>query len=77
VLNSTERAHLGFAGKLMTYENGLRFLTDYLQGDTYYKIKHPRHNLDRCRTQFALVRSIEAAQHDMVRIIVEASQRHD
>ena len=69
VLNATERAHLGFAGKLMTYENGLRFLTDYLQGDTYYKIKHPRHNLDRCRTQFALVRSIEAAQGEMTRII--------
>ncbi|MBP9912496.1 MAG: aminoglycoside phosphotransferase family protein [Opitutaceae bacterium] len=69
VLNATERAHLGFAGKLMTYENGLRFLTDYLQGDTYYKIKHPRHNLDRCRTQFALVRSIEANQGEMNRIL--------
>lgn len=69
MLNATERAHLGFAGKLMTYENGLRFLTDYLQGDTYYKIKHPCHNLDRCRTQFALVRSIESAQGEMTRII--------
>jgi aminoglycoside phosphotransferase (APT) family kinase protein len=69
VLNAMERAHLGFAGKLMAYENGLRFLTDYLQGDTYYKIKHPRHNLDRCRTQFALVRSIEAAQGEMDAII--------
>ena len=69
VLNGTERAHLGFAGKLMTYENGLRFLTDYLQGDTYYKIKHPRHNLDRCRTQFALVRSIEVSQGEMTAII--------
>ena len=69
VLNATERAHLGFAGKLMTYENGLRFLTDYLSGDTYYKIKHPRHNLDRCRTQFALVRSIEGAQAGMSAII--------
>lgn len=69
VLNATERAHLGFAGKLMTYENGLRFLTDYLQGDTYYKIKHPRHNLDRTRTQFALVRDIEANQGEMNRIL--------
>ncbi|MEO6875887.1 MAG: aminoglycoside phosphotransferase family protein [Opitutaceae bacterium] len=75
VLNATERAHLGFAGKLMTYENGLRFLTDYLQGDTYYKIKHPRHNLDRCRTQFALVRSIEAAEGEMTRIIESESKR--
>ena len=69
VLNATERAHLGFAGKLMTYENGLRFLTDYLQGDTYYKIQHPKHNLDRCRTQFALVRSIEASTPEIDRIL--------
>jgi hypothetical protein len=73
VLNATERAHLGFAGKLMTYENGLRFLTDYLQGDTYYKIKHPRHNLDRCRTQFALVRSIEAQRDAIKRILGEVA----
>ena len=53
----------------MTYENGLRFLTDYLQGDTYYKIQHPRHNLDRCRTQFALVRSIVAQQDALGRIL--------
>lgn len=69
VLNATERAHLGFAGQLMAYENGLRFLTDYLQGDTYYKIKHPRHNLDRTRTQFALVRSIIAQTPAMDRIL--------
>ena len=69
VLNPVERAHLGFAGKLMTYENGIRFLTDYLSGDTYYKIKHPRHNLDRCRTQFALVRSIEENAAEMSRIV--------
>jgi hypothetical protein len=71
VLNAVDRAHLGFAGQLMTYENGLRFLTDYLQGDVYFKIKHPRHNLDRCRTQFALVRSIEAAKAEMDAIIAE------
>jgi aminoglycoside phosphotransferase (APT) family kinase protein len=74
VLNATERAHLGFAGKLMTYENGLRFLTDYLQGDTYYKIRHPRHNLDRCRTQFALVRSIEQQQDAMAQIVAELTK---
>jgi aminoglycoside phosphotransferase (APT) family kinase protein len=75
VLNAVERAHLGFAGQLMTYENGIRFLTDYLQGDTYYRIKHPRHNLERCRTQFALVRSIEAARSEMSRIVEEVSRR--
>ena len=75
VLNAVERVHLGFAGQLMTYENGVRFLTDYLQGDTYYKIKHPRHNLERCRTQFALVQSIADAQAEMSAIIAEVSGR--
>lgn len=37
----------------------MRFLTDYLEGDTYFKIKHPGHNLDRCRTQLSLIKSIE------------------
>lgn len=71
VLNATERAHLGFAGKMMAYENGIRFLTDYLQGDVYFRIKHPQHNLVRCRTQFALVRSIEAERDAMARIVTE------
>lgn len=69
VLTPDEHAHLGFAGKLMTYENGLRFLTDYLEGDTYYKVAHPEHNLVRTRTQFALMRSIEAQSDEMTRII--------
>jgi aminoglycoside phosphotransferase (APT) family kinase protein len=47
--------------RLMTYENGVRFLTDYVQGDTYYKIHRPGHNLDRCRNQFKLVAELEAA----------------
>ncbi len=57
-LNAAERAHMAFSGMLMTLECGVRFLTDYLQGDVYFKIRRPEHNLDRCRTQFALVRSI-------------------
>lgn len=64
-LNDAERAHLAFAGKLITYEIGLRFLTDFLEGDVYFKIKRPGHNLDRCRTQFALVRSIERQEPAM------------
>lgn len=58
-LNEIERTHLVTAGKLLTYENGIRFLTDHLANDTYFKIKHENHNLDRCRTQFALLRSLE------------------
>jgi Ser/Thr protein kinase RdoA (MazF antagonist) len=58
-LTPAERALLPFAGKLITFEIGLRFLTDWLEGDVYFKIKRPRHNLDRLRTQFKLVESIE------------------
>ncbi|HEX5789671.1 MAG TPA: aminoglycoside phosphotransferase family protein [Luteolibacter sp.] len=54
-----EIENLAFSGKLITLECGMRFLTDYLLGDPYFKIRHPRHNLDRCRNQFAFVRVIE------------------
>lgn len=69
VLNQTERAHLVTAGKLLTYENGIRFLTDFLSGDVYFKTKHPEHNLDRCRAQFQLVRSLEDREPKLQRII--------
>ena len=59
-LTPREKSLLPFAGKLITFEIGLRFLTDWLEGDTYFKIKRPTHNLDRARTQFKLVESIEA-----------------
>ena len=74
VLNATERAHLGFAGKLLAFETGLRFLTDHLQGDVYFRIHRPGHNLDRARTQFALVKSIEDNAEAMRRIVAEAEQ---
>ena len=44
---------------MMSLENGMRFLTDYLEGDTYFHIARPEHNLDRCRAQLALVREME------------------
>lgn len=59
-LVEAERELLAFSGKLITLEIGIRFLTDYLQGDRYFKTKRSGHNLDRCRTQFKLVESIEA-----------------
>lgn len=59
-LTPKEKSLLPFAGKLITFEIGLRFLTDWLEGDVYFKIKRPSHNLDRARTQFKLVESIEA-----------------
>ena len=58
-LNDAEKANLAFAGKLLTFECGIRFLTDYLSGDVYFKIKRPEHNLERCRNQFAFVAVIE------------------
>jgi Ser/Thr protein kinase RdoA (MazF antagonist) len=59
-LNPRERELLPFGGKLMTLEVGMRFLTDWLEGDVYFKVKRPGHNLDRCRTQLRLVELIEA-----------------
>lgn len=64
-----EKELLVTGGRFITFLIGVRFLTDYLSGDTYFKINHPRHNLDRCRTQFRLVASIEEQQAEMERII--------
>jgi Ser/Thr protein kinase RdoA (MazF antagonist) len=71
-LTPREKELLPFAGKLITFEIGLRFLTDWLEGDTYFKIKHPTHNLDRCRTQFKLVASIEDQLPAMREIVEQA-----
>lgn len=71
MLTRAERELLAFAGKLITFEIGLRFLTDYLAGDTYFKVHRPGHNLDRARTQFALVRSIEQ-QEERMRLLVDS-----
>lgn len=56
---SSEIMLLPEGAKMMTVECGMRFLTDYLSGDTYFKTKYPEHNLDRCRTQFKLVKEME------------------
>ena len=58
-LTGTEIAHLAFSARFMTYIIGLRFLTDYLAGDTYYKTHFPGHNLQRARAQLRLVLSME------------------
>lgn len=55
--------------KMMTIECGMRFLTDYLEGDTYFKSKYPEHNLDRCRTQFKLVADMEEKWDEMKEIV--------
>lgn len=59
--------------KLMTFECGMRFLADYLQGDIYFKIHRPEHNLDRARTQFKLVADMEAKWEQMQEIVKKYS----
>ncbi len=59
LLNAAEVANLALAGRVITFEIGIRFLTDFLDGDIYFKTRRPTHNLDRARNQFALLRSME------------------
>lgn len=64
-LNKRERSLIAFSGKLITFTIGLRFLTDFLNGDIYFRVHRSQHNLDRCRTQFRLVERIEANEREM------------
>jgi len=73
-LTEKEIAYLPFSAKLLTYECGIRFLTDYLNGDTYFKIHYPEQNLDRCRTQFKLVADMEEKMDAMQDIIQRLCQ---
>ena len=74
-LTAAEIETLPLAARLMTYECGIRFLTDYLQGDTYFRIHRPNHNLDRARTQFKLVQDMLQKHDRMQKIIREVSSR--
>jgi hypothetical protein len=73
-LTAGERRHLAFAGRLITLEIGLRFLTDFLEGDVYFKVHRPGHNLDRSRTQFKLVASMEQQQEQMEKLVEDAAR---
>ncbi len=64
-----ELEYLPWGARLMTLECGIRFLTDYLDGDHYFRIHRPEHNLDRCRTQFKLVKDMED-QFDAMHAVV-------
>lgn len=68
-LTDKEIELLPMGAKVMTFECGMRFLTDYLEGDPYFKIHREGHNLDRCRTQFKLVEDMEAKWDTMQEII--------
>lgn len=69
VLTPAEIDHLARAAQLITFEIGMRFLTDYLEGDVYFKTARPTHNLDRARNQFALLASMEAQRDEMEAIV--------
>ena len=73
-LTENERKALPLGALTMTLECGTRFLTDYLDGDHYFGIHRPEHNLDRCRTQFKLVRDMESKWDEMAKIIEEESK---
>jgi hypothetical protein len=68
-LTPVEIESLAVGAKIMTFECGIRFLTDYLNGDVYFKIHREDHNLDRCRTQFKLVEDMEQKM-DLMQAIV-------
>jgi hypothetical protein len=70
-LTYKERQLLPLGAKTMTLECGIRFLTDYLDGDHYFAVHRDKHNLDRARTQFKLVEDMEARWKDMNQIIKE------
>ena len=72
-LTNEEIALLPVGAKMMTLECGMRFLTDYLEGDTYFRIHYPTHNLDRARNQFRLVESMEENWEKMQRIVSEVA----
>ncbi|MFA5189940.1 MAG: aminoglycoside phosphotransferase family protein [Verrucomicrobiia bacterium] len=68
-LTQAEKSYLAFSGKLITFTIGIRFLADYLSGDTYFRVHRPHHNLDRCRTQFKLVQSIAEQEEAMQKLV--------
>ena len=69
--SSDERDAFVTAGKVMAYENGIRFLADHLNGDRYFRVHRPAHNLDRARMQFAIVDSLER-QEEHLRQLLDA-----
>ena len=73
-LTQAEKDVLPLGALTMTLECGLRFLTDYLDGDHYFSCYRNGQNLDRCRTQFRMVTDMEAKWEDMARIVKEEGQ---
>ena len=68
-LNSREKELLRFSARLMLFETGIRFLTDYLEGDVYFKTTYPEHNLVRARNHIKLIEDIESHEDEIQNII--------
>lgn len=73
-LTPVEIENLALSAKFMAFIMGLRFLTDFIDGDHYYKIQHPLHNIQRCRAQFQLIRSMESHFQEMQQVINDLSE---
>ncbi len=74
-LNKKELEYLAFSAKYITYEQVLRFLMDYIDGDNYYKIKSPGHNYQRTIAQYKLLTSMEEQYPEMCRIVTETANK--
>ena len=68
-LTPLEIETLPFAARLITLEQAIRFLGDYIDGDTYYRVSRPDHNLDRTRTQIRMVQDMEEKAEAMAAIV--------
>ena len=75
-LTELEMELLPFSGKLITITIAIRFLTDFLDGDFYFKTHRENHNLERCRTQIALFKSIEAQEDEMLDFVKKCYYDH-
>ncbi len=75
-LNDAEIENLAFGAKLMTFECGMRFLTDYLEGDVYFRTTYPEHNIVRARNQFKLVADMEMHMDEMNAIVMKYKEKY-
>lgn len=73
-LTQEEYTSLAWGARIMTLECGVRFLTDYLDGDKYFAVHRPGQNLDRCRTQLKMVQDMEGKWDKMLKIIRDLRQ---
>ena len=75
LLTDIEKKYLAFSGIYITFEQVLRFLMDYIDGDRYYKIKYPEHNLVRTRSQYKLLTSMESQLGEMEAYVAKSVGR--